>query len=696
MENPIVNLIIARPPDIHQPNAYYNILYLKNLPFAGMYVEISSTNGFFKSIVVKIKRNEIVPQNVAWVNSKIRDHLDLKIGQNVYLRPISRNSLLNIPIISNVIFEIGFLNDSHSTNLVYNSDDIRRGLIASENQHSVLTIDQPIIIWMPENPKIKIFLKVLSISNLIDGKFTTINRGRYIDVTSIQLVSNKEFPIKLEKEQKRVFNVNEVDILKFGIGGVNKEFEEMVRTILAPRLISKELQDKLDIKHEKGIIFYGPPGTGKTLMARNLCKMLNTREPKIVRGPEIMSKFVGQAEENIRMLFKEAEEDYAENGEKADLHIIVFDEIDSIAGKRKNGGVGEEVNNKVVAQILSVIDGVNPINNVILIGTTNRLDMIDEAILRPGRFGIKIMFSLPDLLGREQIFQIHMEKVLSMNLVEDDVTISDLALRTKNYTGAEIEDVVKKALSYVIMNEVDLSNLKNIEKFTTKISHAHFMNALKEVKPAYGTSEDLVLSSDAIHNSGIEFDNLLSKLKEYTEQLVESKVINTSSILLHGISGSGKSTLAIKTAIDSMFPYVKIINPEKLLELVDDNSKCRYIVDIFKESHKSEMAVIIFDDIEDLIQYVKIGSRYSPYVHQTISTILSTKSKNKLLIIGTTSKLDVLEDMGLVEKFRYTLEIPEFSKEYMSKVLGYEPIGDMPARDAMLEIEKLKNLAVQI
>jgi len=198
---------------------------------------------------------------------------------------------------------------------------------------------------------------------------------------------------------------------KMGIGGLDTEFSDIFRRAFASRVFDPTFVQKLGIKHVKGILLYGPPGTGKTLMARQIGKMLNGKEPKIVNGPEILNKYVGQSEENIRNLFKEAEAEYKERGDDSDLHILIFDEIDAICPARgtRTGGTG--VADTVVNQLLAKIDGVEALNNILVIGMTNRKDMIDEALLRPGRLEVHMEIGLPDKHGRLQILRIHTAKM---------------------------------------------------------------------------------------------------------------------------------------------------------------------------------------------------------------------------------------------------------------------------------------------
>eukprot|EP01051_Picozoa_sp_SAG22_P005586 SAG22_NODE_336_length_12071_cov_10.875125_7_plen_215_part_00 len=190
----------------------------------------------------------------------------------------------------------------------------------------------------------------------------------------------------------------------------------------------------MGIKHVKGVLLWGPPGTGKTLIARKIGEMLNAKEPKIVNGPEILNKYVGESEAKIRELFADADADMAEHGEDSELHIIIFDEIDAICKQRGSGKDGTGVGDTVVNQMLSKMDGVTAINNILIIGMTNRKDMIDEALLRPGRFEVHVEIGLPDERGRHQILGIHTHKMMEHDMMTEDIDLLELAANTKNYS----------------------------------------------------------------------------------------------------------------------------------------------------------------------------------------------------------------------------------------------------------------------
>ena len=215
--------------------------------------------------------------------------------------------------------------------------------------------------------------------------------------------------------------------------------------------------EKFGIKHVKGMLIQGPPGTGKTLIARKISAALNCDKPKVVNGPEIFDKYVGEAEKKVRELFADAEKEQKDKGDDSGLHVIIFDEIDAICRTRSGGGggAGSESGDKVVNQLLTKMDGVESLNNILVIGMTNRKDMIDKAILRPGRMEIHLEIGLPNEFGRRQIFEIHTRSMRDNNLLEADVNLDYLAENTINYTGAEIEAVVRSATSYALFKDVN-------------------------------------------------------------------------------------------------------------------------------------------------------------------------------------------------------------------------------------------------
>lgn len=444
-----------------------------------------------------------------------------------------------------------------------------------------------------------------------------------------------------------------------GVGGLKQEFGKMFRRAFVQRAFDSDIIKRFGIPHVKGIILYGPPGTGKTLIARKLGSLLNARPPKIVNGPEILNKYVGQSEENVRNLFKDAEEEWRIRREESSLHIIIFDEIDAICRRRGNSG-NTGVGDQVVNQLLSKMDGVEPLENVLIVGMTNRLDLIDDALLRPGRFEIHLEISLPDEDSRAEIFRIHTKTMESHDYLDGGVDLAKIARLSKNYTGAEITAVVKSAVSFALERKVHSE--KKDEKVSVvgdrniRVYMSDFMQALDEVKPSFGINEldfckfEKTFYETPIFTQAIECGrSLLSKLKK-------TNLYNTSSLLLHGGAGVGKTTLAVRAARMSMFPFIKIISPRNIIGL-SEHEKVNYIKDRFMDAYRSEEAIIILDDIEGLIDFVNIGPRFSNAILQCLKIFVKEENKKKIFVFGTTSAMDVMRECGIYECFHSTYEV---------------------------------------
>jgi len=206
----------------------------------------------------------------------------------------------------------------------------------------------------------------------------------------------------LLKKRERMKNLDFVDI---GAGGLSQIMKKMIRWTFESRLIPNNLRVDLGLSHIKGCLLYGPPGTGKTLIARKVSEILERNEPKIVNGPEVESKWVGDAEKKVRQLFEPAEKDFEELDLKSPLHVIIFDEIDAIA--KQWGGPHAKSRDGALNQLLCCLDGVKTIDNVIVFGFTNRKDCLDRALLRPGRLEVQLDIPAPDESGIVEILKIH-------------------------------------------------------------------------------------------------------------------------------------------------------------------------------------------------------------------------------------------------------------------------------------------------
>ena len=334
--------------------------------------------------------------------------------------------------------------------------------------------------------------------------------------------------------------------------------------------------------------------------------------------------------------------------------------------------------------MLSKLDGVDSLNNILVIGMTNRIDMIDEAMLRPGRLELHLEIGLPDEEGRLQIFNIHTAKMKQNNLLAGDVDLNELARMTKNYTGAEIEAVCGSARSYALFGTEDTSTVAaSIQKkaganrFEEKpVTMKDFLLSLEEIKPAFGVDDKSLENSfrGGIYNHGNEFQRIYELCNDFVTSIQNSSSANPLlSVLLEGENGCGKTALAAKIAIDSGFPFVKMISPEQFVGFTDF-AKVQAIAKIFEDAYKSPLSLIVLDDIERLLEFVHIGPRFSNNVLQTLLVLIKKKPPNsdrKLLILGTTSMKDILSELEVISCFNTVLNVPNVhSGEELSTILS--------------------------
>lgn len=463
-----------------------------------------------------------------------------------------------------------------------------------------------------------------------------------------------------------------------GIGGLDNEFNAIFRRAFASRVFPPEVIDELGIKHVRGILLFGPPGTGKTLMARQIGKMLNAVEPKIVNGPQILDKYVGESEANIRKLFEDAEEEQRRMGINSGLHIIIFDEIDAICKARGSVAGNAGVHDTVVNQLLSKIDGVDSLNNILVIGMTNRRDMIDEALLRPGRLEVQMEISLPNEEGRLQILNIHLEKMKKFKKLSSDVDLKELASLTKNFSGAEIEGLVRAAQSTAMNKLVKATSKVELDPQAFEkllVTRQDFLHALEnDIKPAFGSHNDAMerLISEGI----IYWDSKINDLLEDGHLFIQQVRSPDSSrgivsILIEGSPNSGKTALAAKLALDSDFPFIKLCTPDEMVGYTE-TAKCMQIRKVFDDAYKSTFSCILIDNIERLLDYGSIGPRYSNLVLQALFVLLKKEPPpgKKLLVLCTTSCRQILEEMGLLSTFTTVLHAHNLTEpQHLSNVL---------------------------
>lgn len=471
---------------------------------------------------------------------------------------------------------------------------------------------------------------------------------------------------------------------KMGIGGLDSELGDIFRRAFASRVYPASVLQKMGLMHVRGVLLYGAPGCGKTLIARKIGKMLVDKEPKVVNGPEIFSKYVGGSEENIRNLFADAKAEMQAKGDESELHVIILDELDAICRQRGTTRGDTGVGDSVVNQLLSFIDGVEALNNILIIGMTNRKDMLDEALLRPGRLEVHVEIGLPDEHGRVQILTIHTKGMKENGFLDKGVVVEELASKTKNYTGAEIEGVCKAAASYAFERNIDKSNLTGAPEIgNVNIMMGDFTRAIGEIKPAFGVSVDQLemCMPNGLMHFGSRFTRLFDTGIKFVSQVKESEKTPLLSILLEGPVGAGKTALAAALAHNADYPYIKFMSAENLVNM-SEIARCQKLTQAFEDAYRSPLSVVVLDNIERLVSYVKIGPRFSNEILQILLVLIQKRPPkgHRLLVIGTTSNVDVLESLELAGPqgvFTTSLSVPKLERTeamtVMKEIGCFEP-----------------------
>ncbi|TFK43822.1 vesicular-fusion protein SEC18 [Crucibulum laeve] len=610
--------------------------------------------------------------------------------------------------LQSIDLEIGFLRRGHEIAEQFSADEMARNFLKAFN--GILMSTEEVIVFEFHGQNLKGTVKAVSTLDLADeqrrgtpGGQRNANHqhmGIIMEKTDVTIMKASDSAIKIKSSAKKAPpNAILAPNFKFedmGIGGLDTEFSEIFRRAFASRVFPPGLVEKLGIEHVKGIILHGPPGTGKTLIARQIGKMLNAREPKVVNGPEILSKYVGASEENIRKLFADAEKEYKEKGDESGLHIIIFDELDAIFKQRGSTNNGTGVGDTVVNQLLSKMDGVDQLNNILIIGMTNRIDMIDEALLRPGRLEVHMEISLPDEKGRYQILNIHTAKMRTNKVMDEDVDLVELASLTKNFSGAEIGGLIKSATSFAFNRHVKVGTMAGIsdDVENLRVNRQDFMEALEEVHPAFGVSEEEL--QQVIQNGIIHYDTVVDEILRSGELFVEQVRSSTRtplvSILLHGPPGSGKTALGATIAQASQYPFIKLISPDNMVGY-SEQQKVTAITKVFNDSYKSPLSVVVVDNIERLIDWTPMGARFSNAVLQALLVLLGKRppKDRRLLIIATSSLRPILTDLGLSETFDSEMRVPPISSlrslEYVLREVELFP-SDQERRDATRMLEE--------
>ena len=482
---------------------------------------------------------------------------------------------------------------------------------------------------------------------LARGDYVPISvMGRKIDLVVTSTTPTAEAVIVTEQTQVTVGEqVKEAPraiprIAYEDIGGLRPVIQK-VREMIELPLRHPELFERLGVEAPKGVLLHGPPGTGKTLLAKAVASETNANFYSI-GGPEIMSKFYGESEERLREIFKEAQENAPS--------IIFIDEIDSIAPKREE--VTGEVEKRVVSQLLSVMDGLQSRGKVVVIGATNRINSIDPALRRPGRFDREIEIGVPDRDGRLEILQIHTR---GMPLAED-VDLKKLADVTHGFVGADLEALAKEAAIRAlrrILPEMDLEAENIPAEVLNKIivRMSDFQEALKEVEPS-AMREVLVEVPDIKWEDIGGLEGVKEELREaiewplkYPELFAQMNAVPPKGLLLYGPPGTGKTLLAKAAANESEANFISVKGPELLNKFVGESEKA--IREVFRKARQASPCIIFFDEIDSVAPVRGSSSGDSNVTERVISQFLTEmdglEELRNVVIIAATNRPDIVD-----------------------------------------------------
>lgn len=580
-------------------------------------------------------------------NSAARQYLNFNEGASVCIERIDTEFVPE----QSVSFIIDFLTKTKKEFVVDEtvSDDIRQSLsgIPLMTNHKYFYFDK-------NNNELKFVLYL-----------TEKNKKNIVMDDHTQLLITSTNPLIKIKTGGNLFKGN-FNFQEMGIGGLDKQFEVIFRRAFASRVIPEKVANDLGINHVRGILLYGLPGCGKTLIARKMGKILNCVEPKIVNGPSLLSKYVGESEENVRKLFADAIAD--KNGDQ--LHLIICDEFDALVKKRGSGGDNTGTGDKIVNQFLTMIDGPESLNNILLICMTNRKDLIDDAILRPGRLEVQIEIGLPDEKGRKDILAIHTSKMREKGYMSD-INLDEIAHKSKNFTGAELESVVKTSVSYALARELERAGFgkeekdekENNHKINPAVTQSDFEKSLKEIKPQFGSKSAIIdtICSKPFDLYSSDYANFFSDIDKMIEHL---KIGNKVSVLISGPNHIGKTTMAAHIADRAgCYGYhsIKFVNAESLL---NTNSKDIFLNDLIDSGLKSEACLFVLDSFEKLIEYSKLGNVYNNKVLQMIYILLDKiiDSHSRCAIIMTSSNPDLCEMLDLNHLVDYVYQLEDWNE----------------------------------
>jgi len=488
---------------------------------------------------------------------------------------------------------------------------------------------------------------------------------------------------KIVLKEKVIEGKTRIQITYDDIGGLRRELS-MVREMIELPLKHPELFQKLGIDPPKGVLLHGPPGTGKTLIVKAVANETDANFI-FISGPEIMAKYYGESEERIRQIFEEAE--------KSAPAIIFIDELDSIAPKREDVSGEKQVERRVVAQLLNLMDGLKSRGEVIVIAATNKPNLIDEALRRGGRFDREIEIGVPDRTGRLEILQIHTR---GMPLAEA-VSLESFADITHGFVGADMEALCKEAAMHAlrkILPEIDIEEEIPPEVIDRlKVTNEDFYEALKNVEPS--AMREVFIEVPQVRWGDVGgLDNARQELMEAVEWPLKYpemfETINTKppkGILLYGPPGTGKTLLAKAVATESNANFISIKGPELISKYVGESEKA--VRETFRKAKQASPSIIFFDEIDAIAPRRGISfdsSVTERMVSQILTELDGLEELKEVVVIAATNRRDMIDPAllrpGRFDRLIHMKAPDENEREEIFRIhLKGKPIKDVDKKE---------------
>lgn len=647
---------------------------------------------------VRLKAAAAMPKDqgrgIVRLNSDVRQHLGIRSGDFVLLKGNKETVAVCWPSLK----EDEVLDMVRMDGLIRNNAGARLGEIVEVSKVTVpeatkITIapSQPVRFHQGFENYIKQQLlnkpitrgDVILISSIGQGlqfMATRVSPSKHVRVTPATQVEVLTQPMKPE-------DITVPDVTYEDIGGLSKEIQRIREMIELP-MKSPELFKRLGISPPKGVLLLGPPGTGKTLIAKAVANESGANFTTI-NGPEIMSKFYGESEQKLRQTFEESE--------KNAPSIIFIDELDSIAPKRAE--VTGEVERRVVAQLLALMDGLAGRGQVIVIGATNRPDDVDEALRRPGRFDREIVIGVPDKQGRLEILQIHTRAMP----LEKDMDLEKLAAVTHGFVGADLAALAREAAMHALRRALphvdpETGDIPADVLQDLYVTRADFDMALSEISPS-------ALREFLVEKPNVHWEDIggLAKVKMQLREAVEAPLKHPEvfeemgirapkGVLLFGPPGTGKTLLAKAVATESEANFISVRGPEIFNKYVGESEKA--VREIFKKARQTAPCVLFFDEIDAIM--TARGQRDDTgvsqrIVNQFLAEMDGMQALQGVLVIGATNRADIVDPAVLRPgRFDSVVFVPPPDAEARREIFAVHtkdmPLGEDVKLDKLAEL----------